>query len=730
MANYDNLIASIKGAIKNNNTQAITGQVLQDTLVSIVESTQENTASADQMATANTYIRNNAGTIAVLRATVTLSGSKVTVGAGDAYFYFANGEVSAVSFTEQNFTLASSQGLVYNTVSRSLRVATRAEWGKDDIVVLMHDGVKGICGGLWWPYIKISEIGNTGISADDVGLRDKSIGIYAKTNVANAVELFDTSFAVAGEELEYSFELTGVSGNIALLDSAGTRLQSIGVGGGGVAGQVVKGSIVVASGFSVAKTQWGAIKNVFIKNRSKDAGLQLATKVSNSLNAGFAQGTLVYESTTGQLSVSPSTTLDFYTGCNPIKFNRLSAGTVLCTVSGTGSNVVSVDPATLKFYAGSNNKAASIAYYSNGVFAPVGRVRIQYKTNGVITKDVQYPYIPTSTNETTDGLPSFVTTEAISTFQRVMNWLGSNRGWMIGHITDVHSTKSLQQYKHVGYLNELNKTFGFGLMCHAGDIGLDVGETASEAYELLAKTKTAMQSVSPWVLCKGNHDYGTQKISQQTIGNIFNIATQRQHNIVLGSKDGGYGYYDDPNNKVRTFFLNTSDGDTGAYTMSAQQLSWFIAKLGETAEGWRVVVLTHFCPVESLGKWASSTNTSYSAAQFVSLRGILSSFVAKTSGSNSSLGLTWNFGSAKASLVCVLSGDSHFNNMGVVDGVRYIIRQGYGGASASDIPSGGSFDSFSVTNSCLFDVLVVSESKAGIFRIGAGGQTRDVTFNI
>lgn len=730
MANYDNLIASIKGAIKNNNTQAITGQVLQDTLVSIVESTQENTASADQMATANTYIRNNAGTIAVLRATVTLSGSKVTVGAGDAYFYFANGEVSAVSFTERNFTLASSQGLVYNTVSRSLRVATRAEWGKDDIVVLMHDGVKGICGGLWWPYIKISEIGNTGISADDVELRDKSIGIYAKTNVANAVELFDTSFAVAGEELEYSFELTGVSGNIALLDSAGARLQSIGVGGGGVAGQVVKGSIVVASGFSVAKTQWGAIKNVVIKNKGKDAGLQLSTKVSNSLNAGFAQGTLVYESTTGQLSVSPSTTLDFYTGCNPIKFNRLSAGTVLCTVSGTGSNVVSVDPATLKFYAGSNNKAASIAYYSNGVFAPVGRVRIQYKTNGVITKDVQYPYIPTSTNETTDGLPSFVTTEAISTFQRVMNWLGSNRGWMIGHITDVHSTKSLQQYKHVGYLNELNKTFGFGLMCHAGDIGLDVGETASEAYELLAKTKTAMQSVSPWVLCKGNHDYGTQKISQQTIGNVFNIATQRQHNIKLGSDDGGYGYADDENNKIRTFFLNTSDGNTGAYTMSTQQLSWFIAKLAEIEEGWRVVVLTHFCPAESIGKWATSTNSSWSTAPFVALRGILSSFVAKGSGANSSLGLSWNFVGSKATLVCVLSGDSHFNNMGVVDGVRYIVRQGYGSVSSSDIPTGGSYDTFDATMQCNFDVLVVSSSKAGVFRIGAGGEARDLEFSI
>lgn len=44
MANYDNLIESIKDAIKNNNKQAITGQVLQDTLLDIVSQLGKNYA--------------------------------------------------------------------------------------------------------------------------------------------------------------------------------------------------------------------------------------------------------------------------------------------------------------------------------------------------------------------------------------------------------------------------------------------------------------------------------------------------------------------------------------------------------------------------------------------------------------------------------------------------------------------------------------------------------------
>ena len=691
-----------------------------------------------ELAQQGAFIANYAGVLAVARATISINKSNVTIGAGNYYFYRANGtSVSLSVASDVSFTLSGSQAVVLDTKTRSFVVRDALKWTSTDIIVFIHDGVRQVCGGLFWHIVKIGNlettVSNLEASISDIptirsemNFKTDAEGVFAKPSVANGVEVFDTSFAVAGDVLDVKFELTGVSGNIAFMNADGTRLSSVGAGTGGSLGKEFTATATVPANFHHAVTQWGAIQNVVIRNQSKNKEIALINKTDICSNIGFAQGTLRYDTATGALTTQ--TIVDLFYGSNPMKFKRLNAGVTLCTFSVTGVTNLYFDPITETFGTGANKYGATVAFIQVQDILPIGRVTIEYANNGVVTKTKSFPLNIDSIE--VEDMPSFITTAATGTFQRVMTWLGSESGWMLGHITDVHSTKSLMQYKHIGYLNELNKMFGFGLMCHAGDIGLDVGETVAEAYDLLAKTKSAMQSVSPWVLCKGNHDYGTQKISQQTIGNIFNIATQRQHNIVLGSKDGGYGYYDDPNNKVRTFFLNTSDGNTGAYTMSSQQLSWLISKLGETAEGWRVVVLTHFCPVESLGKWASSTNTSYSAAQFVSLRGILSSFVAKTSGSNSSLGLTWNFGSAKASLVCVLSGDSHFNNMGVVDGVRYIIRQGYGNASASDIPSGGSFDSFSVTNSCLFDVLVVSESKAGIFRIGAGGQTRDVTFNI
>lgn len=71
MANYDNLIASIKGAIKNNNTQAITGQVLQDAMIDMVSQLGKNYAfggvatpstNPDTPTTNTFYIATEAGT--------------------------------------------------------------------------------------------------------------------------------------------------------------------------------------------------------------------------------------------------------------------------------------------------------------------------------------------------------------------------------------------------------------------------------------------------------------------------------------------------------------------------------------------------------------------------------------------------------------------------------------------------------------------------------------------
>lgn len=334
----------------------------------------------------------------------------------------------------------------------------------------------------------------------------------------------------------------------------------------------------------------------------------------------------------------------------------------------------------------------------------------------------------TNLESNTSKLPTFVTNEANATFARLNSWINGDDAFLIAQITDVHTSGSTK-YLHIGYLAELQRTFGFNLLWNGGDIGLDTGETLEAANILLYNTKTQMESFVPFVLTKGNHDYGTQAIPTKTINDIFNAPQKRQFpNMVI--TNGCYGYIDDSNMKIRTFILNTSDLETAVYGMSQTQLQWFADNLATLQSDWGVVILSHYC-VDPIGRWTSYPNGA-SGADFDAFRSIMASFVAKTSGNNSTSGVSWNFAAVPATvkLICSIAGDSHFNNSAVTNGINYIVRQGYGGIADSEMPVGATKDSFSYTSQCLFDILVIKKNgTAKVFRVGAGGQTRDLAFN-
>lgn len=554
----------------------------------------------------------------------------------------------------------------------------------------------------------------------DIPLPMPSTNGFSAAKVGNGVMVFDTKFAEAGDSLDYSFELTGVSGNIAFMNEDGTRISTVGVGNG-TAGRIISGTVAVPAGFSYAITQWGAIANVKLINKTKNVALSNIEKTAKCVGAGFAQGVLQYESTTGLLSAPELT--DIFTGSGTGKFFRFYGGHEFCTFNVTGSSVLVFNPTTSTMAVGGNVEGAIVAYILANKIYPIGHVKVRYTTNGVVTSEVSFPK-----DEPDTRLEEYVKTSAITTFSRLNDWADSGDVHLCGFVTDIHSSGN-KKYDHLLYMSQLNNMFGFNEVCMGGDIGFDLEPSAQKSAELVAKAKAAMLQDVLWVFCKGNHDYITA-INGQYLGNVFNRATRRAgHKVELCTTNGSYGYVDDEYNKVRTIFLNTSDAESGAYIVSTDQLSWLITALGGTPSSYRVIILTHFCPAETVGKWSSSPSSSYTTQNFVALRGIFESFVAKNSGSNSSLGLSWDFSSLTAKLVCVMSGDSHFNNMGVVNGVRYIVRQGYGYPAESDRPSSATYDAVDYFTQCLFDVLAIrADNTARIFRIGVGGSARDEDF--
>jgi len=334
-----------------------------------------------------------------------------------------------------------------------------------------------------------------------------------------------------------------------------------------------------------------------------------------------------------------------------------------------------------------------------------------------------------SSGTTEDKLPSFVMNSAISTFKRINTWIGSDSCYLLAQITDVHSGGN-EKYKVIRYLNELNSLFGFNLLCNFGDIGLDVSaiNTEDTTYNLVYNIKMLMDCTSKWIFCKGNHDYN-QWMPISILNSIFNGPAKKQfekENYNIDMKIAGYGYIDESNYKLRIFYLNTSDADALVYSMSKTQLQWFIDSLKSMPTGYNAIVLTHQC-VNAIGRWNSYPNDAANAG-IKAFANILKDFVAKTSGSDTSVGISWNFSGLSGKLVCNLCGDSHFDNYIKQDGVNYIVRQGYGYISTSDVPTGGIYTEFNWTSQCCFDILAVKANKAKIFRIGIRDSEADIEF--
>ena len=428
--------------------------------------------------------------------------------------------------------------------------------------------------------------------------------------------------------------------------------------------------------------------------------------------------------------VSVNGMLDAYYGRGGI-FKRFGDKTELFTITSSGTSCVRFIIDGGVFSVGGNKSEGTVVGVTIGKELFLGEsVEVTY-INADGSENTQYNMKSMSDeierlkngNRDKAYLPNFVLAESLLTYNRVMNYLNEH-SFLLAHITDVHSGNS-ERFYHIGYLNELNKSWGFNVLCNNGDIGLDVGETETEAMSLLYNVKSQMNCTSPWLFCKGNHE---RLVSMKKLGNIFMKPSQRQFPIIkFGTDNGLYGYIDNDESNVRTIYLNTSDADDGSgYNISIEQMTWLINTLNQSGER-NVVILTHFC-IHPIGAWKDSSGYT-SDERIVTLRQILEDFANNQNGGNTDLNLSWDFSMVKAKLVCVLAGDSHFNNYIKDNGVNYIVRQGYGGVSDNNLPTenGATKDDFDSSTQCLFDVLVVNDnSNAKVFRIGAGGESRDL----
>ena len=517
------------------------------------------------------------------------------------------------------------------------------------------------------------------------------------------------------------FNITKVSGTNSVVFKPETKELVYGASEGIIVG-ITNGRYFYPNGSCSVEYSNGKLNNS--TRLLTERLLSLEEKVN-----GYLFGDFYVDINTG--NVISTTNVDIYYGSNTL-FHRFSSNEILFNITKvSGTNSVVFDTDTKKFTYGAT-KGIIVGITSGKYFYPYGTCSVEYsngkkdKNTRLLTEEV---LSLTKKVDDTVALPNFVNEAANNTWKRLIEWVGSDDVALIAQITDVHSGGN-DRYLHVGYLNKLNDLFSFDLLANMGDIGIDYSssETQSEMMQLVNNIKSRMSTTSPWVFCKGNHE-GKLNDSNVILGNIFNrdIRNRKPLYVEFGDSSKNYGYYDVEAHKLRVYFLNTTDTNnvTNGYALSTEQVQWVADTLAEVQEGWNVVVLTHLC-IEACGRTTNETGTMRYGI-FDNLCLVMEGFNAKNSGLKM---VNWDFTASKAGkIVCNLCGDSHFNNNAVVNGLNYIVRQGYGQGGSEYLPSGATKDVFDSNVNCLFDVLAIKrDGNAKIFRIGVGESSRDLSF--
>lgn len=664
--------------------------------------------------------------IGVYRGKVTYSGGVVTVGKGEYYFYNQYGKeyAKAVS-SDLTFSLSGSQlYLVYNHRLNNFYVRSNSSLLDDDIVCLFYDGANGICGGQWYSYFKNS--------LHDETL--KKLSSYEKTQLiglSSSVEgdlIYTDYISVAPNDIvEWTSYITSTNASLWLYDSNKSYLDKW------TAPSYTRQITISNESAAYVRVAFNQAElyndqTVFVNGSLK--AKYAAVKENSAGTAYFANANAEVNTETRVVTIKGGSDIyssvrdktRFYRFKSDYSFTLSSGGTSLVVYNNKTKELSCSGDATLI----SNDVYVIGVKYTNKLCLN-GDITITY-SNGSKSKSL-YTYNDIQTIAGLNILPSFVLENGRETYRRMMEWANGDSIYTLAQVTDVHSGGT-EKYKVLEWLDSLNDLFGFNVIANFGDIGLDTSATNGDkaaSFALIENTKRFMRNCNPWLFLKGNHEKLEEGIVSNNgmYGNIFNRSLVKNKNNIVLSNDGCYGYSDDGKTKTRFIFLNTSD--TGYYYgLSNMQLQFVIDGIMSAADGYKIIVGSHFC-IDDIGRWNSYPDSCVGGA---TLANILKSLANHTAGEDANKALSWNFSSkTNVKLVCSIAGDSHFNNYVKRDGVNYIVRQGYGGVSDSEMPDGATKDSFIWNSICNFDVLCVkSNGEAKVFRIGLGGEARDVEF--
>jgi|GEM_PF-2706098 len=657
-------------------------------------------------------------------ASITFNESSIYIGNGYLYFRKGNAVKIDINHVATTYSFSETSHLCLNLNTKTISIKSAPEAG--DIDLMYYDKQKGFCYGLLFDYYldnKTNEIAKADnwyvASHASITFNESSVKIgngYLYFRKGNAVKI-----NINHTETTYSF-----SGTSHLCLNLNTKTISI-----KSAPEIEIGDIDLMYYDKQKGFSYGLLFDYYLNNRISDTKSEIKLTAQNILISAVNTLNNQYITSDGILTnancckvVGP---LNVLKGQTVVFETKISNSAVICTTdeSMTSFTPVVVQPSTAnatrkryEYYADEDCYVALSGRTSDFWFAIA-----KYHVPTLTYLDNRISEVKTEISNTT--VPSFVFEDGMEAYQRIINWANSDSIFLLGFITDVHSGGTAK-YVHNKYLSALGEPLGFDILCNGGDIGLDTSATPDthSRFEMMYNTKKGMIGNIPWIYVKGNHE---RLQSMAELGQIYNKSFNSIYgNFVFGDIYGLYGYRDNVDKKIRIIFLNTSDNDAQEhYSMSATQLQWLSNTLLNTPSDYGIVILTHRM-IDSIGRWKSNMSGA-DGEPWDTYRSILKDFVARTSGSGVD-GITWDFSTAEAKLICNLAGDSHFNSYVKRDGVNYIVRQGMqnAGSEMQGDATAASFDW--KTKICLDALAIKKDGIAKVFRVGAGGSDYDLSF--
>ncbi len=339
-----------------------------------------------------------------------------------------------------------------------------------------------------------------------------------------------------------------------------------------------------------------------------------------------------------------------------------------------------------------------------------------------------------------EALPPHIAQHAEKAYERVTAFDPEGDSFRVFFITDIHigGNENARQY---GFLHTIAPAFHPDLLVNGGDLGLDLGEDEATSEAVLSANENGMNLFDePFVLLKGNHDYGTQKVPNDVLNHRFNdrfVKLAGSHvNWVFEPHGGQYGVYHDPKTNVYLFLLNTSEGDKGNYQVSWEQIRYLGNQLMKLPANARVLWMSHR-DIDASGFWSPADKKwDEPRFHFDTLKRLVEAFANRKSFQEEDLSFDFTKLSSSIRFYGWLCGDSHFFNDQTTNGVRYMVREGYGGVELQNVAKGGHKTEYNFQMphpdkelECDFDLLVFrNDGKAKLFHFGPDEEKGDLLF--